>query len=384
MHIDLLSLRTQNYLNRGIISPNYIRMKILDRYIIKKFLGTFLFTIALIISIAVVFDISEKMDDFLEKDAPLNAIIFDYYMNFIPFYVNLFMFLFTFLSVVFFTSRLAARTEIVAMLTNGVSFNRLLYPYFISALIIAILSYGLSNYIIPPANTVRLEFESNYLKGKHKRSDRHVHKQIEPGVIIYLESYNRRADIAYKFSIEKFVDGELRSKLISEYMKWDTTKGKWTIYNYYIRDIDGMNETLSKGRKIDTTLNILPEEFHRKKDNFAETLTGKELDTFIEQQTLRGTENIEVYLIEKYKRTAFPFSTFILTLIGVALASRKMRGGTGVHLGIGLLIAFSYILFMQISFQFSIGGGMSPLLAVWIPNIIFSIVAVILYRIAPK
>ncbi len=337
-------------------------LKTIDRYIIKKFLGTFFLTIALIISIAVVFDIAEKMDDFLERKAPLEAIIFDYYLNFIPYYVNLFLFLFTFLSVVFFTSKMASRSEIVAILSSGVSFNRMLYPYFVSAAVIALLSFALSNYIIPPSTAIRLDFENTYLKNNYQFTDRNIHKQLEPGVVIYMEGYNTRADIGYKFSIEKFVDGKLKSKLISDYIRWDTITSKWTIYNYYIREIDGMTEKLTTGQSIDTTLKIFPEEFKRRKENYAETLIGPKLDDYIEEQRMRGSENVKRFMIEKYKRF----------------------GGTGVHIGIGLLISFSYILFMQVSFQFAIDGSMSPLLAVWVPNIIFGVVALVLYRLAPK
>lgn len=372
-------------------------LKKIDYYIIKKFLGTFFFTIVLIISISVVFDFSEKIDDFIEKEAPLKAILFDYYLNFIPYYVNLFSFLFTFVSVIFFTSRMASNSEIIAIRSCGVSFPRMLVPYFVSALIIAIFSFLLSNYIIPPANATRLAFENQYIKNRYKNRDRNIHKQVEPGTFVYMESYRNSINLGYKFSMESYeiskirlgngdslkVLGSLRSKLVSDYIKWDTIKNKWVIHNYYIRKYKGRKEVLEQGRKIDTTLRITPEEFSRRL-NIVETMNLPQLNAFIKEQKLRGSDTIENYLIEKYKRGAFPFSTFILTLIGVGLASKKMRGGIGMHIGLGILMSFSYIMFMQVSFQFSISGSMSPMLAVWIPNIIFAILSVFVYRWAPK
>ena len=358
-------------------------MKKIDIYIIKKFLGTFFFAIALIISIAVVFDFSEKIDNFIEGGAPLSAILFDYYLNFIPYYANLFSFLFTFISVIYFTSRMANRSEIVAIRSTGVSFERLLVPYFISAAIIALISFILGAFVIPKANMGRLQFEDKYMKGEYFYDKKNIHKQVRPGTFIYMESYNNQVDIGYKFSIDKFEDGKLKRKLISDYIKWDSTKNKWTIHNYYIRHIDGMDERIEKGKRKDTTLRIRPDEF-KKRLNYVKTMTLGEVNRYIETKRRRGNAHIENFEIEKHQRIAFPFSTFILTLIGVSLASRRIRGGTGMHIGLGLLLSFAYILFMETSFQFSIEGGMDPLLAVWTPNIIFGAIALILYRFTPK
>lgn len=358
-------------------------LKKLDVYIIKQFLGTFFFSIALIITIAIVFDFSEKIDNFIDKEAPIKAIFLDYYLNFIPYFANLFSFLFTFIAVIYFTSRMANRSETVAIRASGVSFARFLRPYFISAFIIAVISFFLSALIIPKANSVRLDFEEKYIRGHYYYSDRNIHKQVQPGTFIYMESYNNRVDIGYNFSIEHFEDGKLKRKLMSDYIKWDSTKNKWTIHNYYIRHIKGNRETLEKGARKDTTLRIQPKEFKRRL-NFVETMTLGELDDYIDEQYLRGNSHMENFLIEKHKRIAFPFSSFILTLIGASLASRRVKGGTGAHIGLGIALSFTYILFMQVSFQFAIGGTMSPLLAVWIPNIIFGIVAGILYYRTPQ
>jgi lipopolysaccharide export system permease protein len=357
---------------------------ILDWYIIKKFLGTFFFIIALIVSIAVVFDLSEKLDNFLENSAPLNKVIFDYYLNFIPYFAVLFSPLFTFVTVIYFTSRLAYNTEIIAILSSGVSFRRLLVPYFISAFLLTVFAFTLNNYVIPHANARKLAFEDLYYHDAPKTfRDKNIHKQILPGIFVYLESFDTHNNAGRKFSMEKFEDGKLASKLLSEEIRWDSLKGKWTIYNYYIREFHGESQTLVQGKMLDTTINMSPEEF-RRRDNSFEAMNLGELNRFIREQKMQGAGNVDAYLIEKYRRFSFPFSAFILTLIGVSVSSKKVKGGIGMQLGVGLLISFSYIVFMQFSSQFAINGSLSPLIAVWIPNIVFAIVAVFLYRMAPK
>jgi len=362
----------------------HARLTIIDRYIIRKFLGTFLFSIALIIVITVVFDFSEKIDNFLENKAPFRGVIFDYYLNFIPYFIVLFSSLFTFISVIYFTSRMAYRTEIIAILSSGMSFRRLLVPYFISATVIAVASFLLSDYVIPDANSVRLEFEEHYVHTSPVRfTQRNIHRQIEPGIFVYMESYSTMSDIGHKFSIEKMENGQLVSKLISDYIKWDSTKNKWVIRNYYIRDINGFRETIKTGSSIDTVLSIHPDDFKRR-DNFTETMSTRELTDFIKRQRMRGESNVVIYQIEKQKRYAYPLSTLILTLIGVSVSSRKVKGGIGMQIGIGLLVAFSYILFMQFSAQFAIAGSLQPALAIWLPNIIYTGIALYLLRMAPK
>ena len=364
---------------------NRFKLKIIDFYIIKKFLGTFFFALILIIGISVVFDISEKLDDFIEKEAPLKAIIFDYYLNFIPYFLVLYSYLFTFISVLFFTSRMAYNNEIIAILSSGMSLNRMLIPYFISAFVIAVFSFVLSNFVIPHANINRLKFEEMYYRNHPPRFlDKNIHKQVYPGVFIYMENYNNFNNIGRKFSIEKFEYGQLVSKLMSDYIKWDSSINKWQIKNYYIRHIDGMKETIEEGTTIDTVLNIYPSDFSRREENFHETMNITELNRFIEEQKLQGADNIELFLIERNKRFALPFSTFILTLIGISVSTRKVKGGIGFHIGVGLLLSFSYILFEQFSSQFAIGGNLNPLLAVWIPNILYAIIAFFLYRITPQ
>ena len=355
----------------------------IDFYIIKKFLGTFFYAIALIISISIVFDVSENIDDFMSKDVPLKAIAFDYYLNFIPYYINLYSFLFTFISVIFFTSRMAANSEMIAILSTGVSYKRLLLPYMATASVIAIISLILSNFIIPPTTINRLEFENRYFKKASTGYVRNIHRQINPTTFIYLESYNKSVDIAYKFSLERFEDGTLKEKLISNYMRWDTAQKKWAIKDYYIRIIDGLTEKIEKGASKDTTLPVTPIDF-KQKENIVETMNYFELNQFIEKEKLRGNDKLESFLVEKHRRLAFPFSTLVLTLIGASIALHKHRGGTGMHLGLGLLLAAAYIFFMQVFSQYSINSNMNPEIAVWIPNLIFGIIAVGLFKNAQK
>ena len=362
----------------------YTGLKIIDIYIIKKFLGTFFFALLLIISIAVIFDFSEKIDEFLENGAPFISILRDYYLNFIPYFATLFSPLFTFISVIFFTSKMAYNTEIIAILSSGVSFHRLLLPYFISAFILTGFSFSLNNFIIPKANEERFRFEETYVHfSPHNFTEQNVHRQIEPGIFIYLENYNTTNNLGRRFSIEKFENGRLKSKLLSEYIQWNKEKNKWRIKDYYIRDYLENTQKITAGRETDTTLNLSPEDFSRR-ENAVEAMTFKQLNKFIQNQRLQGSPNIAEYLVEKHRRVSFPFSTFILTIIGISVSSKKVRGGIGLQIGIGITISFTYIIFMQFSSQFAIGGAIPPLIAVWIPNIIFGIVAAFLYAFTPK
>lgn len=359
-------------------------MKKIDLYIIKKYLGTYFGAIILIILIAVVFDISEKMDEFIENSAPLKSIIFDYYLNFIPYFAVLFAPLFSFIAVIFFTSRMAYNSEIIAILSSGVSFPRLLVPYFVSALFIMFFNLALGNYIIPHANQERFNFDEQYY---HKRpkgfSERNVHRQIEPGLFVYLESYNTRNNYGRRFSLEKFEDGELVSKLVSQEIRWDTSTSKWQIRNYYIRDYNNKSQTITEGISLDTTLNLDPAQFSMR-DNIVETMTLKMLSEFIADQRMQGSTKVNSLLVERHKRFSFPFSTLILTLIGVAVSSRKVKGGVGMHIGIGLAVSFSYILFLQFSAQYAISGIMPAVVATWLPNFVFGFIAFYLYKLAPK
>ncbi len=354
----------------------------IDFYIIRKFLGTFFYAIALIISISIVFDVSENIDDFMSKDVPAKAIIFDYYLNFVPYFANLFSGLFTFIAVIYFTSKLAYNTEIIAILSSGVSFNRLMRPYLVSASVIVLFSYVLGNYVIPPANKKKVDFRNAYIGTRKPANERNIHRQLEPGVFVYIDSYNSNTDVGYQFTIEKFVDRKLVSKLTSEYIKWDREKKSWVIHNYNIRTIDGYTERITKGTEIDTTLNMVPEDY-QVIENIVETMTLPTLNESISTLKLRGVNTTD-YEIEKHRRRSGPFSAIILTIIGVSLASRKIKGGIGFHLGLGLLLSFSYIMFMQVTTVFATSELLSPWMAMWIPNVLYGALAYYLYRRAAR
>ncbi len=359
-------------------------LKILDRYIIKKFLGTFFYSILLIVSIAVIFDLTEKLDNFMEREAPFRAVVFDYYLNFIPYFAVLFSPLFTFISVIYFTSRMAYNTEIIAILSSGVSFRRLLRPYFISACIIAAFSFLMSDLVLPVSNQKRLDFEEKYYRRQPPRTNvRDLHKQIMPGVYIYFSSFSNLSGNALSFSIEEFDGNRLISKTTSDYATYDSTSNKWTLRQYVTRHYNKHGQGIEQGASLDTTLNVHPSEFNRR-ESIVETMSIRQISEFIKKQRLQGADNINYFLIERYSRIAFPFSTFILTLIGMSLSSRKVRGGTGFHIGLGLLLSFSYILFMRFSTMFAVSGLLSPLIAVWLPNVIYALIAWIIYRLAPK
>jgi lipopolysaccharide export system permease protein len=359
-------------------------LRVLDRYIVKKYLGTFVVAIALIMTIAVIFDFSEKIDDFLAKEAPAKAIIFDYYLNFIPFFATLFSPLFTFISVIYFTSRMAYNTEIIAILSSGVSFRRLMLPYFYSSLLIAIVTFLLTNFVIPHSNLIRTNFEDVYYKPRPRYSAKDKHLQVYPNVYAYMETYTTSSQVGRNFTLERFSeDGELESKLSSYYVKWDSTINKWAARNYTIRDIVDGKEYLRSGLRIDTALIITPDDFARRA-TFVETMNYRQLHDEIELLRLQGSEEVKLLLNENHKRISNPFSIFILTLIGVSVSSRKARGGIGVQIGFGLALSFIYIFLMQFATQFSLKGNLDPMLAMWIPNLLFLVVGIFLYKSAPK
>lgn len=358
-------------------------LKRLDIYIIKKFLGTYFLSITLIIAISVVFDLTEKIDNFVDKEAPINAIIFDYYVNFIPHFMNLFSSLFTFIAVIFFTSKLAYNTEIIAMLSGGISFRRLMRPYLLAASVIMIMSYLLASYVIPPANVKRLDFENKYVSNQMTRVDRNIHVEVSPGLFVYIEYFNAKTLTGSKGTIEKFENGRLVSKTTADRVKYIVDDTIWRFYPYVTRTMGEMEESITKGRQLDTTLDLSIDDFVTLR-LLQETLTNKQLDEHIERQNRRGVGNVEPFVIERQRRYSDPFSTIILTIIGVSVSSRKLRGGTGLHIGLGLAISFSYILFSRISQTFAINGTMAPALAVWLPNILYSLVAYYMYWRAPK
>lgn len=367
-------------------TPNTTVVKvltILDRYILRQFLGTFFFTIGLIICITIVFDLSEKIDNFIEHDLSTWTIVSEYYVYFIPYFANLFSPLFIFVAVILFTSRMAYRSEIVAILSGGISFYRMMVPYLLGSTILAVSSLMLNHFVIPKANEGRITFENKYINNPWKFYGRNQHYQVEPGTFIFFDSYSAERMTGYKFSLEKFKDGELVYKLISDHIVYDTTIQKWSVKKYYERTFDGVYEKVREHQQLDTVFPFHPKDFGQRL-KIVEAMDYWQLNDFISTEEMRGSDYLDFFKVERAKRTAMPFAAFILTIIGVSLASRKVRGGIGMHIGIGIALSFSYILFMQVSQTFAIEGNMSVGLAVWIPNIMYLVLGIwMLYR-APK
>ncbi len=333
--------------------------------------------------IAIIFDVSEKLDDFLKHDVPMEEIVFDYYLNFVFFYANLFSPLLIFLSVILFTSSMAFKSEIVAILASGISFNRLLAPYFIAGTILAVISFYFNHFVVPHASKERVAFEMAYVGYHAKNPHRDLHKQIKPGHFIYVENFNVDRQIGYKFSYEILKDDSLQYKLLADYIQWDTTTNKWELRNYFIREFKNGQQELYGGKIIDTTFSFMPDEFENKNQNIA-MMDTPELDKFIAAEKLRGSELISTYQVEKFQRTAMPISTYILILIGVSFASRKVRGGIGLHLAVSVGIIFIYIFAMQVTKVYATKAGLDPFIAVWIPNFFFGLLAFYFYYRAPK
>lgn len=366
---------------RGWFSPF---MKRLDWYILGKFLGTFFFSILLIIIIVIVFDISEKIEDFIRHDLSLETIVFDYYLNFIPYFINLFSHLFAFIAIIFFTSRMASRTEIVAILNSGVSFRRFLRPYFVGAAIISLASLYLNNWLIPQSNKVRLAFEAKYVGSGARSQDRDIYRQISPGEIAYLQQYNPDDSSGYRFSLYQLNEkNELTSWIKGEDAIWQGASKTWLIKKATKRNLNGLTDTTASYDTLRLKLNMSPKDFERA-ESVKESMTWGELNAYIEQEKQKGSSNVQKFEIEKHKRIVYPFATFILTIIGVSLSSRKVRGGIGLHLGVGIAVAFGFILFMQIFASFAEASVMPAYIALWIPNVIFGVLALYLLRQAPK
>ena len=350
------------------------------------------------LAIFIVFDLSEKLQDFVAYKIPMREIILDHYLNFIPYYGNLFSPLFTFLAVIIFTSKMAAKTEFVAILSSGTSFNRILRPYMIGASLITLMSLVLNHFIIPASNKVRIGFEDKYLNSGYNTNEKNIHRQIAPGTSLYMSDFNNFTNTAFRISIEKIANNKQLSMLKAENMRYDSTSKSWILNDVFERTVfyiqtDTSNKLKSKFIFKEThqfsatktiKIDFTPKDMARFESKI-EVLPYFELKQFIIREKLKGSNRIEFFEVEMYKRTAFPFATFILTIIGVSLSSRKIRGGVGLHIALGLLLSCVYILFMHISVTFATSGSdLKPLLAVWIPNIVFSFVAMIVYKFAQK
>ena len=359
-------------------------LKKIDKYIARKFIVTFFIALILIIGIVIIFDISEKIDDFVENQAPLNEVIFTYYLNFVPKFVNMFSPLFVFITVIFFTSLLAANSEIIAILSGGISYHRLMVPYLASALLIALLSLGLNLYVIPRSNLKVVEFEAKYVKRHNEYRRNNIHYQIAPGEFVYVSAFRSWSNTADRITLETIKDNRLVSKLSAETAEWDSAYGGWHMRDYVIRDYSqGLSDRVRTGAQLDTIIPLTVTDFYRN-EKTVETLTIGQLNQLIDTQKMRGDDNVIYAQIEKHTRYALPFSALILTIIGVSLSSRKKRGATGWNIGIGIALAFSYILFLRFSQMFVFTGTLPPGVALWLPNLLYAIIAAFLYRMAPK
>ena len=357
-------------------------LKTIDGYIIKKFIGTYALAIVLIIAIVVMFDFNEKVDKFIRNDASTHAIIFDYYLNFIPYFANLFSQLFVFISVIFFTSRMADCSEIIAILSSGISFDRLMRPYMISAVFITVMTFLLNSYIIPPANIKRIDFQDKYVRSVRTTYSNHIQLEVEPGIIAYFNSFDANTSTGYRFSLDRFEDKELKSRLIAREIRWDSAY-HWTVKDYMIRNFVDLKEEITTGQQLDTILTIIPSDFMISRFDY-EQMTTTQLRTYINRQKMRGIGNIQAFEIEYHTRFAMAFAALILTVIGASISSRKVKGGMGLHIGIGLGLTFAYILFMRVSSSFAYSGLTSPFVAVWIPNFVYIFIAAYLYWRAPR
>ena len=361
-------------------------IKRIDWYIIKKFIGTYIYSIALIITISIVFDINENLAKFSQYHAPLKAIVFDYYMNFIPYFANLFSPLFVFIAVIFFTSKLAGNSEIISMLATGISFRRLMRPYMISCILLSSLSFYLSGYVIPHSNVIRQNFESMYKNKKKNTAADNVMLQVERGTIAYIQHYDNNAKKGYGFSLDKFNNKKLVSHMTAMEIQYDTvsdSKYHWSASNFKIRRFNGYREQIQTGVKKDTLIQMEPNDLVYSRGQ-QETFTNPELQDYIAKQIDRGSSNVVQFQVEYHKRIAASFASFILTIIGLSLSAKKRKGGMGMYLGIGMALSFIYIMLQTVSSTFAINANLPPMIAAWIPNIIFAAVAYYCYRQAPN
>jgi len=357
----------------------------IDRYIIKKYLSTFVFTVGIFIVVIVVFDVTEKLDDFLKNKAPMSRVFLEYYaMGSVPFFLNMLTPLINFIAVIFFTSKMADQTEVVPILSGGMSFNRFLRPYMIGAGIIFAFTMLSNLWLVPYANKVRVGFENVYVK-PHKVSATaySTHMQIDSNTYVYIDNFDTRRNVGYNFSMETFDGDRMVEKLMAQRIAWDSVATKWTIEDFTVRRVDGLRETMEKGASKDTVLDMMPRDFEVYDDIFT-AMDTRELNQRIAKEEIRGTGMMTDLLLERYKRYIGPFSAFILTLMGVSLSSKKVRGGLGLSLGLGIALSFSFILLMHFATMFSTKGGLHPLAAVLIPNVIFLLLAFWLKLRAPK
>lgn len=361
-------------------------LSIIDRYILKKYFTTFFFSLGLAILVSIVIDSAEKTDDFISSKTGLKSLVFDYYIYFIPYFYNLFSPLFTFLAVLLITSKLAGNSEIVSILASGVSYSRLLRPFIVGATILGFFTWLLNSWVIPETDKQRVEFQDRVLKGRIHDNNwkNNIHRQIQKGEMLYLQTFNNKDSFGYHFTLEKFEGQKMKSKIYAEKLYWNPQTHNWALQNYFIREfLPTGHEGVKKGDQMDITMNFQPDDIFRRNDEVG-VLNNRELNEVIQAEGERGAENMDFYYIEKYRRVAFPFAGIILTLIAFVIASRKVRGGAGIHLGLGVLVGAGFMVFSHFGNTFATSGGLNPLIAAWIPNALFLILGIFLYVRAPK
>jgi lipopolysaccharide export system permease protein len=358
-------------------------LKKIDAYIVKKFISTFFFALILFLTIAIVIDLVERIDDFLECNASLLTIITQYYLPFLPWIGAQLFPLFVFLSVMFFTSKMAEQSEIISMLGNSVSYYRIMRPYLVTAFFFSILLFLGNHYLVPWSNGKKLSFENTYFHGGRVETAQNLHLRLSKNEYIFLENYNHTENEGYKFGYEKYKDGKLSFKLTADKIEWNYQQKNWILYNATERTFEGIKETFIKKEKEKLNIKLSPSDFEKKQE-IKEAMNTAVLSAYIKQEESRGADNLEPFYVEKYRRTAAAYSLIIMTIIAFAVAGRKSRGGIGVHIAVGLLLSASYILFMQMSTTFANQAGLNPYLGVWLPNIVFTGIAIYLIKKAQK
>ncbi len=358
------------------------RLRLIDQYILKQLLTTFIFVVLILVAVICIIDFTEKNDDFIQNDVS-GDLILKYYLTYIPYMASLLTPITSFIAAVFITAKMAGRTEIIAILAGGVSFKRMMLPYFIGACMIALASFYLNGYVIPDANKFRIGFELAYLKKPFYNRERNIHFKVAQNDYIYMERYNVNSDEGRNVTLETIIGNELIEKLTADKIRWNADSSSWELVNYEVRRFHPMEEVITKGKSLDTLINMSPSDFDNK-ERYYETLTMTELQDYIDLQTSRGADDTAIYLIEKYIRYMAPFTVLILTFIGIIVSARKSRGGTGFQIAMGFLIAFIFIIFFILARAIAEAGSMNPILAVWLPNIGFSIVGLIMYHTVPR
>ena len=357
--------------------------KIIDSYILWKMLGTVVFAITLLMTVVVVFDMSENIQRFLSHNVPWKMVIKGYYLNFIPYFINLFIPLFTFISVIWFTSKLSSHNEIISIFDNGISFNRMLVPYITGAVIIMILSLILANFIVPNTNRKLNDFKYEYF-GRRTGTSTYLHIKNSKNSYIFVERWDKMAGEGYNFTYEEFDNSSIRQKISAQTIDYDEDNKLWRLHRYTRRVITSDDEELIfRGEEFDTTFNITPMNLYQD-ISVSESMTYRELRRFIKEEKVRGSSLLANYQIEQHKRIANPVGILIMTLLGVSVSCRKSTRGVGVHIFVGMGLAFSFIFLQQISTVFSVSGGLPPILGTWLPNILFAIITVIMLIITPK